>query len=329
MGIELSAAVVTISTQFKGCFTGRFAATRDGAQMKPTPANPAGQPGFFVGVDLGRAQITAGVFSEGLRFLGKFKKSVKPERGPDAVIARIARCIEEAVDECDLRTRDLLAVGLGLPGRVDPAAGLVSAAPRLGWENVPLRAGLEKHLSRPVLLENIHSLGALGIYTEEWKAKPRTFAAIFWGTELGAGFCADGELTPSHACPELAAMIVQGQEQLARILPPELRHLRGRDLRKALRRGDAVVRRFVSEAAGIAGMVAANVVENLNPEVLALGGGVMEENKEEWMAIIEERVRQTVSPARVGGTKLEPSALGGNAAMVGGALLARRGSLGV
>ena len=285
--------------------------------MNSRPATAPPPPAYWVGVDVGRTQITAGVFAGGLRFLGKFKKSTKPERGAGAVIARVARCVQDAMDECDLALGDLAAVGVGVPGTVDGAGRVVST--RLGWEEAVWRTELEQRLGARVRVENVFNLGTLGVYTEECPERPRTFAAIFWGTDLGGGFCADGQLNAGFDGAAFAAVMAQGQQAIARLVPPELSQARGRDLRKALRRGDRAVTGFIREAAGIAGAAAASVVEQFAPEVLALGGGVMEEMKEEWMAVIEQAMRRTVPPGR---TRLMASALGGNAAMYGGAVLA-------
>ena len=53
----------------------------------------------LVGVDLSGTKILAGVFSTQLRCLGRTKASTKAQRGPDAVIERIGRCVQDAVDE--------------------------------------------------------------------------------------------------------------------------------------------------------------------------------------------------------------------------------------
>ena len=64
---------------------------------------PANKSDLFVGVDLGGTKILAGLFDSALNCLGRAKVSTKSNRGPDEVIERIARCVRDAVDECDLR----------------------------------------------------------------------------------------------------------------------------------------------------------------------------------------------------------------------------------
>src|SRR5688572_22992088 len=142
---------------------------------------------FLVGVDLGGTKILAGVFTQNLKCLGKAKTSTKATRGADAVIKRIADCVIDAVDECDLEMDQVRGVGVGAPGAVDYDEGRVIIAPNLGWENIPLKKELEKILGVPVFLENDTNICALGVYNVEFETKPKTMVGIFIGTGIGAG----------------------------------------------------------------------------------------------------------------------------------------------
>src|SRR5882672_1435905 len=109
----------------------------------PDPSNKAE---YVIGVDLGGTKILAGVFDSSLECVGTTKVSTKAERGVEAVIERIDRCVRDAVDEADLGMKQVKGVGVGAPGAVDFAAGNVMFAPNLdGWKDVPLKKELEKH----------------------------------------------------------------------------------------------------------------------------------------------------------------------------------------
>src|SRR6185436_643978 len=99
-----------------------------------------------VGVDLGGTKILAGVFNAQLKCLARQKMTTKAERGPDAVIDRVERCVRDAVDEADLTLKQIRGLGLGSPGSVDSETGKVIFAGNLGWKDVPLRKELEKRL---------------------------------------------------------------------------------------------------------------------------------------------------------------------------------------
>ena len=154
----------------------------------------AAKTDYFAGVDLGGTKILAGVFDSKLNCLGRAKLSTKAERGPEEVIERIARCVRDAVDECDLDLKQIQAVGIGAPGTIDSGNGRVLFAPNLKWEDVPLKKALEKALGPPVFVENDANAAMLGVYETELSSKPRHVIGIFLGTGIGGGIILDGKL---------------------------------------------------------------------------------------------------------------------------------------
>src|SRR5881227_2574750 len=147
-----------------------------------------------IGVDFGGTKILAGVFDDKFDCIGRARVSTKADRGADEVIGRIARCIREAVDECDLDLKQVKGIGIGAPGAVDSESGKVIFAPNLGWNDVPLKKELEKQLDAPVFLENDCNVCTLGVYEIELKAKPHDVVGIFLGTGIGGGLILEGKL---------------------------------------------------------------------------------------------------------------------------------------
>src|ERR1035441_9986380 len=128
-------------------------------------AEATGKAEYIVGVDLGGTKILAGVFKNSLECIGTAKLSTKSQRGVDAVVERIARCVQDAVDEADLNFKQVAGIGIGAPGAVDFAEGRVIFAPNMeGWKDVPLKKALEKHLGVPVFVENDGNICALGVH---------------------------------------------------------------------------------------------------------------------------------------------------------------------
>src|ERR1043166_541556 len=129
---------------------------------------------YVVGLDLGGTKILSGVYNHSLECIGTSKLSTKAQRGADKVVERIARCVQDAVDEADLNLKQVAGVGIGAPGAVDFDAGKVIFAPNLeGWKDVPLKQDLEKQLGIPVFVENDANIATLGVYVAELKSKPR------------------------------------------------------------------------------------------------------------------------------------------------------------
>jgi len=155
---------------------------------------PESKAEYILGVDLGGTKIYAGVFDMSLKCVGTSRVSTKPQRSFDEVIERIARCVKDAVDECDLKFDQVKAVGIGAPGAVDTETGRVIFAPNLGWKDVPLKKNLEKILGVPVCAENDGNICTIGVHHAEFKAKPQDLLGVFIGTGIGGGLILDGHL---------------------------------------------------------------------------------------------------------------------------------------
>ena len=314
---------------------------------------------YLVGVDLGGTKILAGVFKSSLECLGRSKMSTKPQRGAKGVIERIARCVTDAIDECDLSVKQMRGVGIGAPGAVDADSGKVIFAPNLGWEKVDLKKELEAHLGLPVFIENDCNACALGIYETELESKPRHVVGIFLGTGIGGGIILDGKLYSgfNRTAGELGHMVIEvggpkcscgnrgcfealasrgaifrkiqsdvkaGQKTvLTEMLGPGLPDMRSGDLRKAIRQGDKYIEKVIEDAAEYTGIAIANLVNILNPEVVVLGGGLITALEDEMMAIILETAKDYVMSGTFEGIEIVASKLGDDAGIVGGAVLAR------
>ena len=316
---------------------------------------------YIVGVDLGGTKILSGVFKNSLEQISVTKLSTKSQRGVDKVVERVARCVQDAVDEADLTMKQVAGLGIGAPGAVDFGAGTVIFAPNLeGWKDVPLKKELEKHLDVPVFVENDCNIAALGVYVAELKSKPRSMVGIFVGTGIGGGIIINGELYSGfgHTAGELGHMVIDvsgpkcgcgnkgcfealasrtaifqqikagvkdGQKTLlTEMLGDDLEDLRSGDLRKAIRRGDKFVDRVVENAAEYIGIATANLVNILNPEVVVLGGGVIEALADEMMGVIVETATDYAMPGAMKGVEIVASKLGDSAGITGAAVLARR-----
>ncbi len=317
----------------------------------------------LLGVDLGGTKILTGVFDAKLDLKGAAKVSTKAGRGVDAVIGRIARCVKEAVDECDLSLAQVRGIGIGAPGAVDTDTGRVIFAPNLpDWKDIPLKKALEKELEVPVFLGNDCNVCTLGVYEKEFKSKPKHLIGIFVGTGIGGGLILNGELFCGHnlTAGEIGHMVIEvngpkcgcgnrgcyealgsrtaifrkiqaavkdGQKTiLTDMLGDDLKDMRSNDLRKAVRRGDKFVEKVVEEAAEFTGIAVANLINIFNPEIVVVGGGVIEALGDEMMPTIVKTAKDHVMPGTMGDIEIKASKLGDEAGITGGAVLARRGT---
>jgi len=99
--------------------------------------------------------------------------------------------------------------------------------------------------------------------------------------------------------------------------------LRSGDIRKAIRRGDKLVEKIVEDAAEYIGIAVANVANLLNPEMVILGGGVMEALADEMMPTITKSAKSHMFAGTFRNVEIIASKLGDNAGINSAAVLAR------
>ncbi|KAB2665586.1 MAG: ROK family protein [Verrucomicrobia bacterium] len=319
---------------------------------------------LIVGVDLGGTKVLAGVFGSQLKLVANSKISTKPERGYAAVVERVARVVADTVDEADLSLKQVRAIGIGAPGAVNPDSGEVIFAPNLRWKDAPLKKDLEKILGIPVFVENDCNVCILGAHAVEYGGRPRHMAGIFLGTGIGGGLILNGELFGgfNRTAGEVGHMVIEvggpkcscgnrgcfealasrtaifrriaeavkggGKTVLTEMLGPgeEYADLKSGDLRKAIRKGDKLVEKIIEDSAEYTGIAVANLINIFNPEVVVLGGGVLDALEDEMMAIIVATARDYAMAGTDKGIEIVASKLGDTAGITGAAVLARRGS---
>ena len=288
------------------------------------PSNPEASlssqalPGvFWLGLHLGRETLRAGVYDSALRCQGKIKMSAKLERGPEAVMGRIARCIQYASDECDLDLKQVRGIGLAIPGEVEKSSGRIISSVDLEWSDVSIVEKLEASLRVPVTAGNYYQLAALGILATEVPEPPRTFAALFPGPRIGGALITSGdglEFSPTPGCASV--------DQVFHVMPEEeFRHYRAKDFKRALRKENKTVEAYIRAVAVKTGEIARRLIETHHPDVLAIGGGAMEEMRDELMGLIQ-RTAETGSSTKP--VRWLASQLGDHAPLAGGAALAAR-----
>jgi glucokinase len=115
-----------------------------------------------------------------------------------------------------------------------------------------------------------------------------------------------------------------GKTVLTEMLGDDLDGMKSGDLRKAIKRGDKLVEKIVENAAEYTGIAVANLINILNPEVVVLGGGVIDALEDEMMAIIVETAFDYAMAGTTNGIEIIASKLGDHAGITGGAVLARQ-----
>ena len=171
----------------------RHASGRERAGDERNGHHPHDARDFVVGIDIGGTKTAVLVCDQ----IGNVAaRAVAPTAlgSPEVVVESIAAAVEAALGEADGTTADVVALGVGVPGRVDPAAGSVTLAVNLGWHDLPLGLRLEERLGIRTILENDVRAAALGLHRRRVFGSVQSLAFLAIGTGISAGVVVDGEL---------------------------------------------------------------------------------------------------------------------------------------
>ena len=315
---------------------------------------------YVVGVDMGGTKILAAVIDAKGEIVQQAKRATKPKKGPEEVIERITRCIREAIDSAELKPSQIRAIGIGSPGPLDPETGVIIFAPNLGWSNVPLKAKLEANLSIPTFVDNDVNVGTLGEYAFGAGRGVKNLVGIFVGTGIGGGIILDGKLFHgvNKTAGEVGHMIVEvkgprcgcgnfgcleavasrtaitrdlqkailkkgKKSKLTELNGGNLDLIRSKAIARAVKHGDKPTIKVVQRAAKYLGISVASIVHFLNPEMVVLGGGVVEAMGDSLLDLIRHAAAEYALPTTMDGVQIVAATLGDNAGVIGASVLAR------
>jgi glucokinase len=148
---------------------------------------------LVVGVDIGGSKVAVLVVSPDGEAIGRFVLG-RPVGGQNGAVDIIAGAIESGLAEAGAALDAAAAVGVGVPGRVDPESGTVSLAVNLGWEELRLGPLLAERLDTPVVLENDVRAAAFGLHQRRVLGDVDDLAYLSLGTGISAGVVIDGRL---------------------------------------------------------------------------------------------------------------------------------------
>ncbi len=143
-----------------------------------------------IGIDLGGTKIEAVVMGPGSRILAR--RRVASPQDYDGQIAAIVALVERAERETGASAP--LRVGIGHPGAISPATGLMKNSNTLCLNDRPLKADLEHALGREVRMANDADCLAVSEQADGAAAGATPVFAVILGTGVGGGIVVDGRL---------------------------------------------------------------------------------------------------------------------------------------
>jgi len=147
--------------------------------------------GLLVGLDIGGTKTHAIVLDPAGRLVSEVRQPSRP--GPDGVLQTAREAVASVTELAGCTLSEVAAVGVGIPGRVDPAAGVVRTAVNLHLDELPLGAQLMEHLGLPVAVENDVKAAAFGVVSQLPEAAGNLLYLNF-GTGVAAAAIREGRL---------------------------------------------------------------------------------------------------------------------------------------
>ena len=316
-----------------------------------------------IGVDMGGTKILSAVIDADGNILGTAKVPTKADKGASEVIDRIADSIRKAIDKSGVDSESIQAVGIGAPGPLDPATGVVIFAPNLGWRDVPLKAELEARVGFPTFVDNDVNVGTLGEHVFGAGRGVQNVVGIFVGTGIGGGIILNGELFhgASKTAGEVGHIIVKAggprcgcgtrgcleaiasrtamtkqfqkaivkkkkKSVISKLTDGDLGAIRSGVLAKAIRLNDKLTLKVFKKVTKYLGIGIGSIVNFLNPEMIVLGGGVVEALDDTFLDDIRAAAKKYSLPNTLDGVQIVRAELGDNSGILGAAALARQRS---
>lgn len=246
---------------------------------------------------------------------------------------------------------EVRAVGMGLPGFVDHAAGVVDSLTNVpGWYDVPIRQILEQASGLPASVENDANCMAYA----EWKLGAaqgmRDVVCVTLGTGVGAGVVSNGQLLRGHwgAAGEIGQVSIDYRGRIGHYgnrgavedyignneLMREARMLYAAspqgspvdmqtpvDLENAAKAGCPVAQALWDDAARKLATCLLNCHYILNPQAFVIGGGISKAG-ELLFAPLRRYLQTQIYPPHFEKLQILPAKLSSDAGMIGAARLA-------
>lgn len=313
---------------------------------------------LYVGVDIGGTNISAALVDESGDVVERARRRTPRRGGSDEAVEAILLAVQDLLEKGEIESAAVSAIGVGVAGPVEAAKGVVVRTVNMNLSGTQLVAPIEDRFGVPAALGNDVDVGTLG---EWWLGAARgadSVVGIFIGTGIGGGVVVHGRLVRGarEAGGEVGHMIMSiggplcncgnrgcyealasrtaierdireaveaGRKTvLTELLKGDFPHLRSGALKKALQEGDELTIEVLRRAFEITGYACLNIQHVLDPEVIVIGGGVVEACGSFAMPIIEEVVHGDPFLGDRPGSRVVKSALGDDAGVLGAVAIA-------
>ena len=303
--------------------------------------------------DLGGTHLRAATIDGKGNIQFRFKQNTPQVKDANAIVDAIVAAVRDAEKQGGAG-EEISAVSLVVPGTVNVEEGAVVTAPNLPClDGFRLGAALTEQLHLPAILENDANAAAVG---EMWQGAAvgcKTIICVTLGTGVGGGIILDGKLwrgmdgaaaeighmcvdpfggvactCGSRGCLEVfasATAIVRMTREASPRYPDSI--LQGKDDRTAAmifeagKQGDELALEIFRRMGVYLGIGLANLINILNPEMIVIGGGVVN-GWDLFAKHMHQQVEERAFPLLAARVKIERAKCGDDAGLLGAARLA-------
>ena len=310
----------------------------------------------YIGFDVGGTGVQVGVVNELGEILCKGGIVTRTDIPFAEQVKAMADCALETLERSGYTLEDVKSVGAGIPGVVDPRTNFIAFCPNLGWHDVDFAGEMRKHIDKPVFMDNDATVAGLAESVAGVSAGAHSSVFLTLGTGVGGAIVLGGKVWSgahgvgseighmvvdlegnpcacgNHGCLErycsatsiiLAARAVIGEypdSAVTRSCEGDPMKINAKMVFDAAKEGDELgVKLFHDYVLALAnGLV--NIINFLDPEVIALGGGVSKAGIFLLDALREE-VAKRVMYKTLPYSRIELAKLGPDAGIIGAAML--------
>lgn len=262
---------------------------------------------YLAGIDLGGTYIKAGLVGEDLSIACKTSIPTMAGRKYPEVIKDMADVVANLAKDNGIKTSEIEGVGIGIPGVSKEGVVIVH---NLYWLDVPLKEEFNKHLDIPVFIDNDATTAAVYEYHLGSLAGAKVGVLLTLGTGVGGGVIINGKpfsgahglgtelghmaIVPDgvqctcgnkgclEAYASVGALIRLGRRCVIERPESMLYHITNGDYLKvtseliidSAKKGDYVALSIVDEYVSYLAMGICNILNVLDPDTIAIGGGL-------------------------------------------------------
>ena len=263
--------------------------------------------------------------------------------GPAESLDWVTNTVAALLEQTSYRSKDLIAIGIGLPGPVEHSTGRPTSPPIMpGWDGYDVPNHLQRAFDVPVLVDNDVNVMALGEQSKGWP-EVRNMMFVKISTGIGAGIISAGALQRGedgsagdigHIAITRGAGIMcrcgnSGCLEAVAGIPAVMANLRSTgvelssvdELIALAKTGDLSAMRAIRQAGRDVGEVLNMCVSIFNPSVIVVGGS-LSELSDQLIAGIREVVYSRFMPLATQNLTIAASRVGANAGAIGAGIMA-------